>query len=173
MSAAGRMRQIRDRPSAEYERRAAMAGVTVLLSAAALLLTTSQPATSKGQTTLSAQPKATTGHPGRAITGEAERVTRRFLNGYLGYVYGHDTVSRIQGATPALVGSLAARPPRVPPAARVRHPRVLSLHTTPTSAGRVVVRAIVNDGGLVDYPVTLTLATRHGRLLVGGLDGAR
>jgi hypothetical protein len=60
----------------------------------------------------------------------------------------------------------------VPPAARARRPRVISLSATAAPAGEVALSAMVNDGGLIDYTVGLTLTHQGGRLLVTGLDGA-
>lgn len=178
MSAAGWIRRQRDRPIAEHERRAAMSAVVVLLSACALLLALTQPASPQS-----------TGHRGRTasnaalpvpvkerrtgtLTPEVQSTAKRFLAGYLGYVYGHTPARQIEDATPALLRSLQAHPPRVPPAARARHPRVLSLRPTSAPAGEVAVSAVVNDGGLIDYSVGLVLASEHGRLLVIGLEGA-
>lgn len=174
MSIAGWMRSQRDRPIAEHERRAAMAVVVVLLGTVALLFTLTQPASQARQVT---QPidRIATGAPAAsdpsALTPEARQTAERFLAGYLGYAYGHTTASQIKDASQSLIRSLESQPPRVPPAARARRPRVISLRATAAPAGEVTLNATVNDGGLIDYTVGLTLTRESGRLLVTGLDG--
>ncbi len=175
MNAAGWMRSQRDRPIAEHERRAAMAVVVVLLGAVALLFTLTQPASQAHQVTRRIDRVATDAPPASdpsALTPEARQTAERFLAGYLGYSYGHTTASRIKDASRALIASLESQPPRVPPAARARRPRVISLSATAAPAGEVALTAMVNDGGLIDYTIGLTLTHQSGRLLVTGLDGA-
>jgi len=173
---------LRDRPIAESERAAAMATVTVLLLAAALLLALSRPSNGPRPTLLR--------HPGPSVaqrtpsvvaqatesglaqlTPQVVRAADLFLAGYLGYIYGHAPASAIGGATPALLESLRSSPPRVSPGMRVRRPHVLALRSTPARRGLLLVSAVVNDGGLVDYSIGLLLAAHGGRLLVSGLEG--
>ncbi len=174
MSTAAWMRRQRDRPIAEHERRTAMAAVVVILGAVAVLLTLTQPASQAlyraRNTPLSRPPAAAENHMS-ASASEAKQTAERFLAGYLGYVYGHTPAGQIEDATPALIRSLHAHPPRVPPAAQARRPRVLSLHLAVASAGGVAVSAVVNDGELIDYSVGLVLASEGGRLLVTGVEG--
>lgn len=175
MNTAEWMRSQRDRPIAEHERRAAMAAVAVLLGAVALLFTLTQPASQAHQVTQRIDRIATdtpAASDPRALTPVARQTAERFLAGYLGYAYGHTTASQIKDASRSLIGSLESQPPRVPPAARARRPRVISLSRTVAPAGEVTLSATVNDGGLIDYTVGLTLTHQHGRLLVTGLDGA-
>ncbi len=173
---------LRDRPIAESERAAALATVTVLLLAAAILLALSRPA---GQPRLTPQR-----HPGPSVAQRTPSVVARatesstapltplvaraadlFLAGYLGYIYGHAPASAIGGATPALLRSLRAPPTRVSPGMRARRPHVVALRSTPARSGPLLVSAVINDGGLVDYSIGLLLAARGGRLLVSGLEG--
>jgi hypothetical protein len=173
---------LRDRPIAESERRAAMAAAVVLLAATALLLALSRP---------DGQPRRSTERPSRSLarsvsavraqalqtstaplTPAVARTSRLFLAGYLAYLYGHTPASQIKGATPALLHSLEDHPPRVSPGMRSREARLVSLHTTQAPSGLLGVSALVTDGGLIDYPIGLLLASRGGRLLVSGLDGA-
>lgn len=174
---------LRDRPIAESERNAAMATVTVLLIATAILLALTQP---------DGPPRRTLQHPAASIvqstpslharasesvtaplTPRVARAADMFLNGYLDYLYGHTPASRIKGATTTLARSLQADPARVSPVMRARKAHVLALHTVPAPSGLVGVRALVNDGGLVDYQIgLLLLAPRDGRLLVNGLEGS-
>jgi hypothetical protein len=179
MSAGTWIRRQRDRPIAEQERHTAMAAVTVLLTTVAVLLMLSQPASQASHIAhpsshgRQAAPSTAAQPDAPALRIEAEGVARRFLAGYLAYIYGHARVSQISDASPPLLRSLKALPPRVPPAARARDPKVIALQPTVASARQLGVRAVVNDGELIDYPVHLTLASQDGRLLVTGLDGPR
>lgn len=177
MSAGSWIRQQRDRPIAEHERRTAMAAVVVLLAAVAVLFTLTQPASQASRaaqvsTRAATTPAATVEHHTLALTSEAEQTARRFLAGYLAYTYGQAPASRITDATRSLIAFLQAHPPRVPPAARARRPRIVSLRPATAPTGEITLTAVVNDGGLIDYPIGLLLASEHGRLLVTGLDGA-
>jgi hypothetical protein len=172
---------LRDRPIAESERATAMATVTVLLLAAAILLALSRPhdqprrssrphsAPSIAQRTPT-RPAQTPESSTAPLTPLVTRAADLFLAGYLGYIYGHAPASAIGGATPALLESLRSSPPRVSPGMRVRWPHVVALHTS-ASSGLLRVSAIVNDGGLVDYSIGLLLAAHDDRLLVSGLEG--
>ncbi|HEY4896587.1 MAG TPA: hypothetical protein VII01_10905 [Solirubrobacteraceae bacterium] len=173
---------LRDRPIAESERGAAMATVTVLLIAAAILLaltrpggqphrTTGRPSPSlaRGASAVHAPAPATSTAP---LTPAVARTSRLFLAGYLAYLYGHTPASHIKGSTAALLHSLEDHPPRISPGMRSREARLVSLHATPAPSGLLGVSALVTDGGLIDYPIGLLLAFRGGRLLVSGLDGA-
>jgi hypothetical protein len=178
----GWLTSLRDRPIAESERGAAMATVTVLLIAVAILLVLSQPGgrsrrTSRRHAAPSVVQSAPASRAGAsesvtaALTPTVARAADMFLAGYLGYLYGHAPASRVKGAAAALVRSLQADPPRVSPAMRTRQARVLVLHTIPAPSGLVGVSALVNDGGLVDYSIGLLLVAHGGRLLVSGLEG--
>lgn len=177
MSTGSWIRSQRDRPIAEHERRAAFAVVAALSIAVALLLSLTTPretATSNSP----AQSAAAGTHPGQPASGtglfthEAERAAELFLDGYLPYLYRRSRASEVRGATVAFAHSLTLRAPRVPPAMRGRRARVVLLRAAAAPAGLVGVTALVNDGGLIDYPIALLLV-RHGRgLLVTGLAGA-
>jgi hypothetical protein len=52
---------------------------------------------------------------------------------------------------------------------RALHPRIVALHRVTAPGGALGVTAIINDGGLVDYPIVLLLAHYGHRLLVSGL----
>jgi hypothetical protein len=175
---------LRDRPIAESERSVAMATVTVLLIAAAILLALTQPADPPRRTLqrhlatsiVQSAPPLPTRAPESvtaSLTPTVARAADLFLNGYLGYLYGHTPASRIKGATTTLARSLQADPPRVSPIMRTRGAHVLALRAVPAPSGLVGVSALVNDGGLVDYQIgLLLLAPRDGRLLVSGLEGS-
>ncbi len=179
---------LRDRPIAERERHHALLAVAALLIATTTLLALTSPRqdpprrtgasilpraavsgpVSPGAGTARATPRESTITPAAAL-----RTARAFLENYLAYLYGHAPASAVRDATRALVLSLEAHPPRVSLDIRARRPRVLALHPTPAPSGQVAVRAVVNDGGLEDYPVGLLLARRDGRLLVTGLESER
>jgi hypothetical protein len=176
-----RLAALWERPIAERERARALLAVTALLTAATILLALDGAHGDPPRRALaSTAARATALRPGSSSTGAAPGASvvapasaaRLFLGGYLAYLYGHAPAGAVQGATPGLLRSLRAHPPRVSLDMRARQPRVLTLQVTPAaSPGRVVVSAQVNDGALEDYPVVLLLARERGRLLVTGLEG--
>ncbi len=172
--------RLRDRPIAESERRTAMSVVVVLLAASALLLTLTRPDGELPRNTKRSFTPTKHGAihapPSEAatatLTPAVARTTRLFLSGYLGYLYGHTPASQIKGATAGLLHSLEDHAPHVLPAAQATGARLLSLHSMPAPPGLAEVSAVVNDGGLVDYPIRLQLAPQAGRPLVTELGGA-
>jgi hypothetical protein len=178
-----RITSLRDRPIAESERRTAMVTVVVLLLTAAVLLALSRPHAPRRRTLLAPGPSQDVIQSGTVslppgseegttpLTPQAKRAVNLFLAGYLDYLYGHTSVSRLRGATPMLWRSLQTNPPRVSPGIRARTPRVVALHNIPSSTGLLEVRARINDGGLVDYSIRLLLARYGTRLLVNELRG--
>jgi len=180
MSAAGWMRRQRDRPLAEHERRTALVATAVVLIVAALGFASTRPVASGTPARAAVKTTAPTAPdprpPEAEPTGDGElspvaaRASRAFLVGYLAYTCGSAPASRITEATGALLTALAAHPPRVSPAMRSEHPRVVELHSAPAPSGEIGVSAVVNDGGLIDYTLGLTLAPHGGRLLVSALE---
>jgi hypothetical protein len=190
-----RLAALWERPIAERERTRALLAVTALLTAATILLaldgahgdpprralaSTAARATAPRPGPSSTGARATAPRPGPSSTGAAPSASvvapasaaRLFLGGYLAYLYGHAPAGAVQGATPGLLRSLRAHPPRVSVDMHARQPRILTLQVTPAaSPGHAVVSAQVNDGALEDYPVVLLLAHERGRLLVTGLEG--
>lgn len=173
---------LRDRPIAESERAAAMATVTVLLLAAAILLALSRPSNGSRPTPQRHSGPSVAHITASVVAGATENrsvpsqpraahTANLFLAGYLRYIYGHAPASVINGATPALLHSLRASPPLVSPGMHARRPRVMALHTATASSGLLRVSAVVNDGGVVDYSIGLRLAAHRGRLLVSELEG--
>ena len=67
---------------------------------------------------------------------------------------------------------LAPLAPRVSPSMRASTPRLVAIRAAAAPPGVVAVTAVVNDGGLVDYPIALLLVHQGSRLLVSGLGGA-
>jgi hypothetical protein len=180
MSPATWVRQQRDRPLAEHERRTALVATAAVLIAAALLFANTRPlahgtpARAAVKTTAPTAPDPRPPAPESSAGGElspiATATSRAFLAGYLAYTCGSAPASRIADATGALLTALAAHPPRVSPAMRSEHPRVVELHSAPAPSGEIGVSAVVNDGGLIDYALGLTLTPQDGRLLVTALE---
>jgi hypothetical protein len=182
MSPAAWMRQQRDRPLAEHERRTALVATAIVLIAAALGFASTRSLTPNTQARAAATktaaaptaPDPRTPTPESSTGGElssvAVRTSRAFLAGYLAYTSGHAPANRITDASGSLLVALAAHPPRVSPAMRSEHPRVVELHGVPAPAGEVGMSAVVNGGGLIDYTLGLILAPQDGRLLVTSLE---
>ncbi len=182
MSPAAWMRRQRDRPLAEHERRTALAATVAVLIAAALGFASTRqfapgtPARAEAikSTATAMAPDRSQRPPESWAGGElapvAARASRAFLAGYLAYTCGRAPASKITNATPLLLAVLAAHPPRVSPAMRSEHPRVVELYAAPATAGEVGVSAVVNAGGLIAYTLGLTLTQQGGRLLVTGLE---
>lgn len=177
MSPAAWMRRQRDRPLAEHERRAALVATAVVLIAAALGFASTRSLTPSTQAR--AEAIKTTAHDprqpmpessGRELSPVAAQASRAFLAGYLAYTCGRAPANRITDATGALLAALAAHPPRVSPAMRSEHPRVVELHAAPAPAGEVGVSAVVHGAGLIDYTLGLILAPQGARLLVSALE---
>jgi hypothetical protein len=92
-----------------------------------------------------------------------ERTARHFLGAYLPFLYGRGPASAIEPATVELRGRLVRSRVRVPPAARLRYPRIVALRPRPAGGGRFAVSARVEDGGTARYPIELVVARRDGR----------
>jgi hypothetical protein len=172
MSTGAWIRSQRDRPLSDGERRIAFTLVTVAATVSTLLLTVAMPGAPPPRTATrlhtSARPGAHIPAALAASSTAEELAAREFLRGYLAYIYGRARAGEVRGATPAFTHALLTSPRRVPPTMRMRRPRIVALHL----AGTLGVTAIINDGGLIDYPVKLQLAYRGRRLLVSGLAGA-
>ena len=76
----------------------------------------------------------------------SKRAARRFLAGYLPYTYGHGRTQRIESATAALRGRLAAQRPRVPAREGRRTPRLVLLQSDAVGTRRAELVALVDDG---------------------------
>ncbi len=176
------LRALADRPIAEHERRRAFAlAVTVIALAIGMLLLTGVPAADHPPAAHGvpapigsplapppASPPPSPGPEGETPAGgslpnDAEAAARRFLSGYLAYLYGHAPARAIQGAAPALRRRLERARVRVSPATRRRRGRVVSLTGRRVAGGRLEVTATVADGGVARYPLGVLLARRGGR----------
>lgn len=179
MNAGAWMRRQRDRPLSEQERRTALAATAVVLIAVALGFANTLPAHSiqarqavKTTATATVDPIKPAPEPSAdgALSPSAVAASRAFLAGYLAYTSGAAPASRITDATGALLTALAEHPPRVSPAMRSEHPRVVEVHSAPAPAGEVGVSAVVNGAGVIDYTLGLILTQHDGRLLVSAME---
>ncbi len=96
----------------------------------------------------------------RGAPAAAEQSARKFLDGYLAYLYGRGSARAIPLASSEVRRALAARPPRVSPAQRERHPRIAALSAQPLAGGAISLTATIDDGGVARYPIRVKLARR-------------
>jgi hypothetical protein len=167
---------LRDRPLSERQRRGALPILAVALALATLVLVLTRPSpehrTAQRVTTrrvLASHGSELTPSPPIAPSAALARVSRRFLRGYLAYIYGHAPARRIVGASTALSRSLRAQHARVSADERARHPRLLKLQLLSGAGADPRVRALVSDGGVADYPIELVLDRRGDHLRVTGV----
>jgi pyruvate/2-oxoglutarate dehydrogenase complex dihydrolipoamide acyltransferase (E2) component len=170
-----RVRELLDRPIADAERPRLfwLAGAILVTSAIALI---ALGPTSSDEGAPSAPPPATAPNPPPPPTPvapvpppvppAAERSARRFLAGYLRFIYGCGRAEEIEAAAPALRRRLARTRLRVSPAARRRRPRVTGLDAQRLVSGAVAVTAEVADGGVARYRAYLELRRAGGRWTV-------
>jgi hypothetical protein len=104
-----------------------------------------------------------------AAPREAHATARRFLRGYLAFLYGRANAGDITDITEPLHEELERSAPRVPPAQRQRRPRVIDLRLTRQAPAAVLVTATVDDGDVAVYPLVFTLDRRGGRWRVSRL----
>lgn len=168
-----RLLSVRIRLVSERERTRMLAGLgVVLLLCATTVLILTRPTPQHVVRVEASMPSPTTAPAVGGVSWPVvQHASSRFLAGYLAYIYGHASVQQIAGATRGLARSLTIDPPRVSPAMREHHPRLLSLQSTPGRAGQTVVSALINDGSLIDYTIDLTLTSSEGQLLVSRVDG--
>ncbi len=167
------LRALADRPIAEHQRRLAfaLAAAVIVIAAGVLVLTrgSSPPTTSPPRPSvpiapprpIAPPPPASSAPPGTAAApAGAARDTQTFLRGYLAYLYGNAPARAIRGATPRLVRRLERDRPRVSPATRARHPRIVALTARRVAGGRVAATATIADGGVARYPILVVLERR-------------
>lgn len=178
------LRALADRPIAEHERRLAfaLAAAIIVIAAGVLVLTRTgtAPAPRPSTPTAPARPKAPppaapaapAKPPGRAAApADATRDARVFLRGYLAYLYGHAPAREIRGAGPRLLRRLERERPRVSPATRQRHARIVEVAARRIAGGRVAATASIADGGVAHYPITVVLERHAGRWQATELRG--
>ena len=100
----------------------------------------------------------------------ARVVAARFLVSYLQFAYGRGSAGAVKAVTPGLRSQLISQRARVTPAARGRHPRVVSLAAVGTTPGFVVATATIEDGGIAAYRLRFTAQEQTGRWLVSGVQ---
>lgn len=100
---------------------------------------------------------------------QAAVALRRFLDGYLPYLYGRGPAGRIAPVTPSVARTLRAGHARVTPAQRRRYPRVAELKVTGQTARSALAAVQVADGGPAPFQLTLTVERRDGRWTVSDL----
>ena len=171
LSAGGRVS-----PSARLA--AAATGVTVLLVVALALAPPpdrtrrthqSRTASSRARATRSARWRAGAVSP--LQLARARSAAKRFLAGYLRFAYGEAPASSVRAAAPALHRRLRGHRVLVAPVERRRHPRVVSLMDTGQAPGVVLATALVDDGGIANYAIRITLRDTRSGWLVSALDG--
>jgi hypothetical protein len=186
-----RLRRLLERPISDNERVSAfgLAVLLVLASCVALLLTREHhPRPRPPAATAPApaapepyrptappppDPGASAEPPAQAPPAAAVRSARRFLAGYLRYLYGHGRARQIRSATLRLRRRLAAHPPRVSPATRQRRPRIVQIEGSATGRQRWTLTARIADGSGASYPLALEVAQRPGGFVVTRLEGDR
>ena len=109
--------------------------------------------------------------PVSAVEVHAARiVAARFLVSYLQFAYGRGSAGAVEAVTPGLRSQLITERAQVTPAARRRHPRVVSLAAVGTTPGFIVATATIEDGGIAAYRLRFTLQKQTGRWLVSGVQ---
>jgi hypothetical protein len=162
-----------ERRLALSERQVAFTATAILLLAATLLLAM----TSIGVPSRSSAPVATVpATPVRQAPPPPRRqaleVAGRFLHGYLAFVYGQQPASAVADTTGGFLVALARRSRPAPPALRRLHPQIVSLKVGPSTGSATAVDAMVKDGEVLAYPITMLLLSRGGRLRVARVGGS-
>ena len=93
------------------------------------------------------------------------------MSGYLRFAYGKAPASSVRAVAPALRRQLRGQRALVAPVQRLRHPRVVSLMATGQERGVVLATALVDDGGIANYAVRVTLRDTRSGWLVSAVDG--
>lgn len=94
---------------------------------------------------------------------------RRFLAGYLPYVYGRAPARSVRAVLPTVATALRRYRPRVTPAQRRRHPQLRALALHPQTTASIQATATIADGGVAPYVLTFTLERQGRHWLVSDL----
>lgn len=168
-----RLASLRARPVTEEERHTSILAVLACLAAVALLLGLTRSAPRPPVTASTAAKAASAAPASLDVSRQAGvNVARRFLHGYLAYLYRGLPGREVIGGTPQLIRSLGEHPPR-PVARALSLPRIVAVDLAGTRSGQLAANAIVNNGGIVNFTVGLLLARQDGRILVAQLEGGR
>ena len=100
---------------------------------------------------------------------QATVAVRRFLTGYLPYLYGRGPVGRVAPVTASVTRALHSGSARVTPAQRHRHPRVAGLRLTGQTSHSALAAVQITDAGPAAYQLTLTVERRAGRWVISDL----
>ena len=101
----------------------------------------------------------------------AENAARRFLHGYLPWLYGQAPLQAIQDATSGVLAVLKRHPPRIPPAMRVLHAAVAAI-AMQRRGTRWQALPNVSDGRET-FELVLTVTQTRGRWLVSRVGTPR
>ena len=151
------------------------AAVAVAIAAALALVVVGSggrpaPVSSAGQSGLGA-PVVTGGR--RVPLVGATAAARRFLAGYLPFLYGQAGRGALGAVTPRLRAWLGAHRDRVTAAERARHPRLVALAFAPRDPSRsVLFEATIADGDS-RYRLRLRVVRQAGQWRVTGLPDAQ
>jgi hypothetical protein len=102
--------------------------------------------------------------PATARIAHVRAAARRFLDGYLPWLYGHGPARSVTAVSEPLRTSLKGRRPRVPPTIDNLHPQVAAIGIQRQDQHWRAL-ANINDGGDT-YELDLTVADQHGRWIV-------
>jgi hypothetical protein len=91
----------------------------------------------------------------------AARAARRFLRGYLPWLYDHARITAIHAASAQLIGQLRTHPPRVPITLQHVTPVLVALGTQSTRGAWLVLANIT--AGEQTYQLTVTVARSRGQ----------
>jgi hypothetical protein len=166
MSARDWIRRQLDRPLTVGERQLLFSATAVVLVAAMLLLAMTSVGVPSRSVHVVKAPVARVRQSQPPQRRQALAVARRFLRGYLAFVYGQQPASAVGDATAGFRAALARRSRPVPPALRRLHPQIVSLKIGASSGAATAVDAMVKDGEVVAYPITMILVGRGARLSV-------
>jgi hypothetical protein len=107
----------------------------------------------------------------RRQLARARAVAGRFLAGYLRFAYGQAPASSVRAAAPALRRQLTGQRALPTPVERRRRPLVIALVATGGGRGVAHATALVDDGGIANYTVGITLRDTRSGWLVTAVDG--
>jgi hypothetical protein len=122
------------------------------------------------QTTLRPSPQRLAPPVPAAQLRRAHDAAERFLGTYVPFAYGRAGALGMSSLTPVLGRRLARDLAQVTPVERRRRPRVVSLRVVGMTPGFVVATAIVDDGGIVAYPLRFTVQASAGRWAVSSVQ---
>ena len=100
----------------------------------------------------------------------ARDAAERFLGTYVPFAYGRAGALGVSSVTPVLGRRLARDRAQVTPVERRRRPLAVLLRVVGLTPGFVLAAAIVDDGGIVAYPLRFTLQESAGRWAVSSVQ---